>query len=91
MRGLLQTVTLTLITLGNFSDPKVLLAVIGIVITTVLVVWHVKGGLFISILITTVVGAIMQFGFGANVGIAKGLSVGNSLAPTFGQFLGGFW
>ena len=88
--GIVANSDSTLITLGNFSDPKVLLAVIGIVITTVLVVWHVKGGLFISILITTVVGAIMQFGFGANVGIAKGLSVGNSLAPTFGQFLGGF-
>lgn len=88
--GIVANSDSTLITLGNFSEPKVLLAMIGIVVTTILVVWNVKGGLFISILITTVIGAIMQFGFGADVGIAMGLSVGNSLAPTFGQFLGGF-
>lgn len=88
--GIVANSDSTLITLGNFSEPKVLLAMIGIVVTTFLVVWNVKGGLFISILITTVIGAIMQFGFGADVGIAMGLSVGNSLAPTFGQFLSGF-
>ena len=88
--GIVANSDSTLVTLGNFSDPKVLLAVIGIIITIVLVVWNVKGGLFISIIATTIVGAIMQFAFGADVGIAMGSSVGASLAPTFGQFLGGF-
>ena len=88
--GIVANSDSTLVTLGNFSEPKVLLAAIGIVITAILVVWNVKGGLFISILATTVIGAIMQFGFGADVGIAMGGSVGTSLAPTFGQFLGGF-
>ncbi|WP_411676409.1 NCS2 family permease [Caproicibacter sp.] len=80
----------TIITLGNFTNPTTALAVIGIFITVLLVVQGVKGGLFISILATSVVGAVMQFGFGANVGISQGLSVGGSLAPTFGKFTGGF-
>ncbi|MCI1966103.1 MAG: NCS2 family permease [Oscillospiraceae bacterium] len=80
----------TIITLGNFTAPSTALAIIGIFITVLLVVYKVKGGLFISIIATSVVGAVMQFGFGANVGIAKGLSTSGSLAPTFGQFLNGF-
>jgi AGZA family xanthine/uracil permease-like MFS transporter len=80
----------TIITLGNFTAPSTALAIIGIFITVLLVVYGVKGGLFISIIATSVVGAVMQFGFGADVGIAKGLSTGSSLAPTFGQFLNGF-
>lgn len=88
--GIVTSSKSTIITLGNFSAPTTVLAIIGVLITILLVVHKVKGGLFISILLTSIVGAIMQFGFGINVGISKGLSVGNSLAPTFGQFIYGF-
>lgn len=88
--GIVTSSKSTIITLGNFSAPTTALAIIGILITVLLVVYHVKGGLFISIIATSIVGAIMQFGFGVNVGISQGLSVGNSLSPTFGQFAYGF-
>jgi AGZA family xanthine/uracil permease-like MFS transporter len=80
----------TIITLGDFSKPTTILALIGIFLAILMVVYHVKGGLFISIIATSLIGALMQFGFHANVGISKGLTVGSSLAPTFGQFAFGF-
>ena len=82
----------TLVTLGNFSDPRVLLAVIGLIITIVLVVWNVKGGLFISIIITSIIAAIMQYAMGFAMGLPETVSLGNfpSLAPTFGKFTEGF-
>ena len=82
----------TLVTLGNFSDPRVLLAVIGLIITIALVVWNVKGGLFISIIITSIIAAIMQYGMGFAMGLPETVSLGEfpSLAPTFGKFTEGF-
>ncbi|MFU0800761.1 MAG: NCS2 family permease [Xylanivirga thermophila] len=44
---------------GNFADPAVLLAVIGLVITGILMVKQVKGALFIGILATTIIGIPM--------------------------------
>ena len=82
----------TLVTLGNFADPVVLLAVIGLIITIVLVVWNVKGGLFISIILTAIVGAFMQYALGLPMGLPETVSLGQfpSLAPTFGKFTEGF-
>lgn len=82
----------TLVTLGDFSNPRVLLAVIGLVITIILVVWNVKGGLFISIVISSIIAAIMQYGMGFEMGLPETISIGNfpSLAPTFGKFTEGF-
>lgn len=83
----------TLVTLGNFSNPRVLLAVIGLIITIVLVVWNVKGGLFISIIISSIIAAIMQYGMGFAMGLPTDFSsvgVFPSLAPTFGKFTEGF-
>ena len=42
--------------LSNFSDKSVILALIGIVITVILVVKKVKGSFLISILLTTLIG-----------------------------------
>lgn len=80
----------TLITLGDFSNPVTLLSTIGVIVAIAMIVWNVKGGLFISILATTVIGAIMQFGLNMDVGIARGLSAGGSLKPTMGHFIDGF-
>lgn len=82
----------TLVSLGDFSNPRVLLSVIGIIITIILVVWNVKGGLFISILLTSVIAAVMQYGMKLPMGLPETVQLGGfpSLAPTFGQFLGGF-
>ena len=50
----------TLVTLGNVTDISVLLALIGVVITMVLVIKKVKGALFFGILITYVIGIICE-------------------------------
>ena len=82
----------TLVTLGNFSDPSVLLFIAGLIITIALVVWNVKGGLFISIIITSALAAILQYGFGVSLGLPEAVefSAFPSLAPTFGQMFSGF-
>lgn len=82
----------TLVALGKFNEPQIILAVIGLVITIALVVWNVKGGLLISILATSAIGALMQYAFGLPIGLPTEVtfSLNLDLSPTFGQFLGGF-
>jgi len=48
----------TLVSLGNLHDPKVLLAVFGLLFTSYLVVKKVRGALLISIATTTVIGLV---------------------------------
>lgn len=54
--GIIVANATTAVTLGKFNDPKVILAVIGLLITSALVLKKVKGGMLIGILITTVIG-----------------------------------
>ncbi|HHY93172.1 MAG TPA: NCS2 family permease [Firmicutes bacterium] len=54
--GLVVPNEATIVALGNLSDPKVLLAVIGLVLTGVLVARQVKGGMLLGILLTTLIG-----------------------------------
>ena len=49
----------TAVTLGKFNEPTVILAVIGFIITSALVIRKVKGGMLIGILITTIIGIPM--------------------------------
>lgn len=49
----------TLVQFGDFLDPKVLLAVIGLIITAFLMAKKVKGGLLIGIVVTTIIGIPM--------------------------------
>ncbi|MCR4430882.1 MAG: NCS2 family permease [Tepidanaerobacteraceae bacterium] len=49
----------TFVDLGNFNDPKTLLATIGLVIMAVLVARGVKGGILLGIIITTIIGIPM--------------------------------
>lgn len=60
----------TTIGLGNFADPAVLLAIVGLIITIVLVVAKVPAGLFIGMVATSVIGCILQFCFGLEVGVS---------------------
>ena len=65
----------------NITSPSAIVALIGVVITAVLVAHHVKGGILIGILATTIVGipfGVTQFG-----GVA---SLPPSIAPTFMKF-----
>lgn len=59
----------TTIGLGNFADPAVLLAIVGLIITIIFVVAKVPAGLFLGMVVTSVIGCILQFGFGVQVGV----------------------
>jgi AGZA family xanthine/uracil permease-like MFS transporter len=75
----------------SIDTPVTLLAVIGLIITAILVINKARSALLSSIIITSVVGGLMQFAFGFDVGITppSDFSV-PSLAPTFGAFISGF-
>lgn len=88
--GLIVSNESTLIGLGDFSNPGTLLGVVCLLIAIALTVWKVKGGLFISIIVTSIIGIIMQ-NCGADVGITMGASIDfNAMGSTFGQFIYGF-
>ncbi|AOY75762.1 NCS2 family permease [Clostridium formicaceticum] len=57
--GIVVPYEATLVELGNFQDPKVLLAVIGLVITSVLMVKRVRGAILIGIIATMAIGVPM--------------------------------
>lgn len=71
----------TLITLGNFKDPGVILTVIGIAIIAILMSRGVKGAILIGIIATTIIGIPMGI---TNISNLKTIvQMPPSLAPTF--------
>ncbi len=50
----------TLVALGNFKDPAVLLAILGLLLTIVLMAKNVNGAVFIGIILTTAIGIVMR-------------------------------
>ncbi|MEW6660984.1 MAG: NCS2 family permease [Bacillota bacterium] len=73
----------TLVHLGDFSDPNVFVAILGLLITGALVVKRVRGSLLLGIIITTLVG--IPFGVTKidNLAIV-------SMPPSMGETLGAF-
>lgn len=71
----------TLVRLGNITEGNGLLAIIGLVITSVLVIRNVKGGMLIGILATTIIGIPM--GLTHYQGI---MSMPQSVAPILCKF-----
>ena len=59
----------TALDLGSFADPKVILALFGLIITTILVVKQAKAALFIGMISTSAVGCVCQFVFGIDMGV----------------------
>lgn len=57
--GIVVNSEATLITLGDFSQPTTLLAIIGITLTVILMAKKVRGGLLIGIIATTLIGIPM--------------------------------
>lgn len=76
----------TLIGLGNLHDSTVLLAIFGIIVTVILMVLGLKGGVFYGMVITAVVGMI----FGLVDLPEKVLSAPPSISPTFGSLFSAF-
>jgi AGZA family xanthine/uracil permease-like MFS transporter len=72
----------TLVSLGNLSDPKVLLALAGIVFTGILLVFRVKGALVLGIIAT----AVMGIPFGITHLPQKLISLPPSISPVFFKF-----
>ncbi|MEK3980247.1 NCS2 family permease [Psychrobacillus sp. FSL K6-2836] len=50
----------TVVSLGDLSDPNILLTIFGLVITVIMMVKGVKGGIFYGMLITAIVGMIFS-------------------------------
>ncbi|HLR59815.1 MAG TPA: NCS2 family permease [Pseudogracilibacillus sp.] len=74
----------TLVALGSLTDPLVLLSIFGLIVSVILLSKGIKGGIFYSMIVTSIVGMIFGLvpkitGFGDVVGAVP------SLAPTFGQ------
>ena len=57
--GIIVADDTTFVTLGNFADRATLLAIVGILITGMLIVQKVKGGILIGILVTAILGIPM--------------------------------
>jgi AGZA family xanthine/uracil permease-like MFS transporter len=57
--GIIVDNTATLVTLGHISSGSALLCIIGILLTTALLIYKVRGALLIGILLTTLIGIPM--------------------------------
>ncbi|MGG2056656.1 NCS2 family permease [Lysinibacillus pakistanensis] len=76
----------TLVGIGNLRDPQVLLAIFGIIVTVILMVRGIKGGVFYGMVITSIVGMIT-----GQVGLPeKVFSAPPSISPTFGALFSAF-
>lgn len=85
--GIIEANPNTMVALGDFSEPGVILATLGLIITGFLVVRKVKGALLWGIALTTVLGIPLGVTNLENFGV---FSAPPSLAETFGAFTIGF-
>ena len=79
--GIIISDEATSVTLGSFSEHTAILAIIGLILTSVLVILKVRGGMLIGIIITTLIGIPM--GVTNYSGI---VSTPPSIAPIFCKF-----
>ena len=79
----------TLVSLGDFSSPPVILALFGLVVSVILLALNIRGGIFYGMVITSIVGMI--FGL-IEAPTALNDIVGEvpSLEPTFGKAITNF-
>lgn len=79
--GIIVNSEATSVALGSFSEPAVILSIIGFLITSVLVILNVKGGMMLGIIATTLIGIPM--GVTNFNGV---MSTPPSIEPIFCQF-----
>lgn len=79
--GIIVNSEATSVALGSFSEPAVILSILGFLITSVLVILNVKGGMLLGIIATTLIGIPM--GVTNFNGV---MSTPPSIAPIFCQF-----
>lgn len=81
----------TFVALGNVTDPSVLLAVFGILLTIFLVVKKVPCGVFVGMVITAVIGLVLGFmGIEGMPALPETVFNTNFEISTFGAFAQGF-
>ncbi|MCH7324002.1 NCS2 family permease [Solibacillus sp. MA9] len=76
----------TFVGIGNLTEPQVLLAIFGLVITVIFLVRGMKAGVFIGMAITAIVGII----FGQVDMPSSIVAMPPSLEPTFGALFSAF-
>lgn len=76
----------TFVGIGNLTDPQVLLAIFGIVITVIFLVRGMKAGVFVGMAVTAIVGII----FGQVDMPSSVMAMPPSLEPTFGALFSAF-
>lgn len=82
--GIIVADDATMVTLGSLSNPLVLLSIFGLVTAVILLSKGIKGGIFYSMIATSIVGMI--FGLVPKItGVSDVVGAVPSLAPTFGQ------
>jgi len=79
--GIIVSNPATLISFGDFTNPHIILTLIGIAITACLMARNVKGSILIGILATTIIG--IPFNITKLAPISSLVSAPPSLAPTF--------
>jgi adenine/guanine/hypoxanthine permease len=76
----------TIVSLGKLTDAAPMLAIIGLLLTGVLLAKGIKGALFIGILVTTIIGIPMGVSYPLNGTFLGIFSAPPSLAPGLFQF-----
>ncbi|MDD6254231.1 MAG: NCS2 family permease [Bacteroidales bacterium] len=79
--GIIVSSEATSVTLGNLGDKAVILALVGLVITSLLVILKVRGGMLLGIIATTLIGIPMGVTHYGGI-----VSAPPSIAPIFCQF-----
>lgn len=88
--GLIIANDATFVGIGNLADPTVLLAVFGLIVTMVCVVRKVPAGVFVGLVITAVVGAVLGAMGMENMPVVNGVFTTSFEMNAAGAFMKGF-
>lgn len=89
--GIIVASSATGVTLGDLTQPTVLLAIIGILITIALVIKKVPAAVFVGMVITAVIGLVLGFmGFEGMPSLPSQFITTDFSMVTFGAFAQGF-
>lgn len=89
--GIIVASSSTGVTLGDLTQPTVLLAIVGILITIALVIKKVPAAVFVGMVITAVIGLILGFmGFEGMPSLPSQFITTDFSMVTFGAFAQGF-
>lgn len=88
--GLVVADPSTFVTMGDFSDPTVLLSAFGVLITIICVIRKVPAAVFVGLLITALVGLVLGLLGLENMPVFNGVFSTNFDFSTFGSFASGF-